>query len=154
VVNRIALSAVVTALLVAAAGAEPPAAVVKAETAKLEGAWAVAAQEHAGQPDQPADFQNLVFIIKEDKIVARYVNLQTGDDQRLPMDYRIDPTAQPKTIDLTYAEGALKGQTVPGIYSVQDDVLTVCLSRGGARPTNFATQGFPDRELTVLQRKK
>jgi uncharacterized protein (TIGR03067 family) len=152
---RIALLAVALGVVAVGVGvAAPPAAAVKAETKKLEGVWTVTAQEHGGKPDPLEDLSKLAFIITAEKVIARFGDPTTDNVQRLGMEYQIDPAAQPKAIDLTYAEGELKGQKLLGIYGLDGDTLTICLSRGGARPTEFATQGTADRELTVLKRLK
>ena len=50
----------------------------------------------------------------------------------------------PKAIDLTPGEngGPLKGKRYPGIYRLEGDTLTLCLSieAGSKRPTKFATK--------------
>ena len=50
----------------------------------------------------------------------------------------------PKAIDLTPGEngGPLKGKRYPGIYKLEGDTLTLCLSieAGSKRPTKFATK--------------
>jgi uncharacterized protein (TIGR03067 family) len=60
--------------------------------------------------------------------------------------YTIDPSRQPRTIDLTYRgpSPALKNTRQLGIYRMEDDRLTICLgSPGGVekdRPGEFDTR--------------
>ena len=51
--------------------------------------------------------------------------------------YTLDPTAHPKAIDLTDKEG----RRTPGIYSLEGDILKVCLNEGGKeRPKGTGQQ--------------
>jgi uncharacterized protein (TIGR03067 family) len=62
---------------------------------------------------------------------------------------KIDPTANPATIDITFSEGDGKGQTALGIYKVENGVLTICRSAPGkTRPTEFASN--PGSGLTLM----
>ena len=77
-------------------------------------------------------------------------------DAKLPMTYRVDASARPKTLDLTIAEGADQGQTFKAIYKLEGDTLTVCrnLKPNEARPTEFASRSGSGVLLVVWTRFK
>jgi uncharacterized protein (TIGR03067 family) len=50
--------------------------------------------------------------------------------------FRLEPTDEPKAIDLTSTSNPNKGEKSFGIYRVEGDALTICL--GKERPTEFS----------------
>jgi uncharacterized protein (TIGR03067 family) len=65
---------------------------------------------------------------------------------------KIDPTATPATIDITFSAGEGKGATAQGIYKIEDGVLTICRSAPGKpRPKDFASE--PGSGLTLMSYK-
>jgi uncharacterized protein (TIGR03067 family) len=67
---------------------------------------------------------------------------------------KIDPAKKPMTIDMTYTEGDLKGQTALGIYKIEDDLLTICRSAPNkARPTEFSSEAGSGNTLMSYQRE-
>jgi uncharacterized protein (TIGR03067 family) len=70
--------------------------------------------------------------------------------------YNIDASRYPATIDLTVAIGDQMGRTLLGIYSKEDDELTLCVrdldSRKQTRPESFETPLGSDCGLMLLQR--
>lgn len=72
---------------------------------------------------------------------------------------KLVPNQMPKSIDLTPtsdSSGPLKGKTYPGIYKIEGDRLTLCLSikPGSERPKKFATAGNPLLIMDVYERLK
>jgi uncharacterized protein (TIGR03067 family) len=66
-----------------------------------------------------------------------------------------DPTTNPMKVDFTYALGDLKGQTAPGIYKIEDDLLTICRSAPGrARPAEFGSKPGSGHTLMTYKREK
>ena len=58
--------------------------------------------------------------------------------------YKLDPDKSPKTIDNLHGSGAHKGKKQYGIYKLEGDTWTVCMTQPGAaktdRPKDFTTK--------------
>lgn len=66
------------------------------------------------------------------------------------MTYKLDPTKDPKAIDLTHTLGKEQGKVRLGIYLLDGDDLKMCVD--DERPTEFATRPESGRALIVLKR--
>jgi uncharacterized protein (TIGR03067 family) len=65
--------------------------------------------------------------------------------------FKLDPTQQPKSMDLTDTYGADEGKTFLAIYSLEGDRLVFCAAdEGQDRPSSFET--MPGCVLRVNQR--
>lgn len=141
-----ALLTIAVALLMtlrAVPGEEP----AQREAKALRGTWRLIALELDGEkqalPEAPADRVN----ISENRISA--------DDECFS--YKLDPSANPKLIDMTRLSGGDKGQVLEGIYQLRGDALTICLFGGAgarSRPTEFASNPGSGCALFTLERQK
>ncbi len=130
------------------AAAERPAVsdAVQRELRELRGTWATTTTEHRavnGIPQPPREKQ-VTFVIADDKLTI------LGDDGHIDqqMTFTLDPSRQPKAIDLT----SLQLGTFLGIYRLDGDTLRFHWDgRPGKRPPAF----LEDHALVwgVLRRK-
>jgi uncharacterized protein (TIGR03067 family) len=57
---------------------------------------------------------------------------------------KFDPSAEPKTLDITGTAGPNKGKTILAIYEREGDTLRVCYDLAGKRrPAEFKSDGSP-----------
>ena len=118
---------------------------VQREHDKLQGTWQVLRQEFDGNDTNTAELR---FVITPGKIVARNKN---GEHT---ITYKLDPEAQPKTIELTFNPDT-KRYTLAGIYLLDGDTLRICASdMGKPRPTEFTSPKGSRLTLYVLRRVK
>ena len=76
------------------------------------------------------------------------VNLQTLLRQAEELRYRLDPRKDPRTIDLIRGK-----ESMPGIYRLEGDTLTLCFSRPGKeRPKTFQSERKSGLSLLTLKR--
>ena len=76
-----------------------------------------------------------------------------NEDQKFSC--QLDATKKPKTMDRTPSDGPQKGKMLPGIYALEGDKLTICVTLTGTeRPTELATKAKSGRVLSVFQRDK
>ena len=142
------LGCLVPASTVGAAGAQDDTS--KKEMKKLEGTWATVSIEAAGQK-----------VTDEDKIKTRKLTTK-GDkytmkvgDETVQGTVEINPSKNPKTIDIKPDTGSNKGKTLLGIYELDGDNLKICLALPGKdRPTVFATAAENAQQLVVYKRDK
>ena len=124
---------------------------IKKDRKMYEGTWEVVSFEVDGNKADEEDAKKIVVINEADgkwsievegKVTTRGTSV-------------IDPTKNPKTVDLTVTEGGDKGQMYLGIYELGDDTRKVCLaSAGKERPTEFTTKSGSDHILAVFKRVK
>jgi uncharacterized protein (TIGR03067 family) len=124
------------------------AATPQTEREKLQGSWQVVAMEMAGRQGQAQDIQGLGFRFTGDQ----WTMLAPGVPSA-PMPFVLDPSQEPKAVDLT-----MPGKTLLGIYQLDGDSLTLSLDfdtagTGGRRPTSFQAQpDAPGVSLFELRR--
>ncbi len=120
------------------------------EYKKFEGTWNYAAYETAGRKLPEAGFKGnqYVFHAREYTRKEELAGLTTKGT------FKLDPTKQPKTIDMTDTEGHAKGDTAPGIYELEGDTLRLCTGLGKDRPKEFAAKEDTVYLLIVLKKAK
>ena len=116
---------------------------------RFQGAWQVVSINQEGE-DKPltGHFANLQAVMKgENRIV------QSGDMIHAQSRYRIDPSTQPRAIDIVLTDSAMRGQTMLGIYEIKDDRLRLCLAPPGSeRPCEFTAKAGSGHVLQELKR--
>ena len=151
------LFASVTALFCACAVLLPTVAEEKSDPAKkemelLQGMWNFASVEQDGtkQPRGRRREQLQTITFQGDKF-----EVKRGDKVIQAGTQKVDPSKNPKTIDLQVAEGEGKGTLQQGIYERKGDTLTTCLDpQGKKRPTGLKSTKDSGYTLAVLQRER
>jgi uncharacterized protein (TIGR03067 family) len=124
---------------------KPPAA------GSIEGSWAVESCLVGGQPDPGLAKAPIDRI----EIGGGRWRVVRGVDRPAGTAITLDPRKEPAELTfLVPAEGEEKAGSVPGIYKVEGDRLTVCYDMTGPRPTTFESPAGSNVRLMVLTRVK
>lgn len=126
---------------------------IEQERMKFFGEWQVVALELDGNQVKEEDDKKFTVVNGADGSW----NITVDGAIMVQGSSKIDPTKQPKTVDLTVAEGASKGETILGIYEFSDENNTrkVCFAKqGDERPGEFSAPAGSGRMLAVLKRNK
>jgi len=127
---------VLTTPLLLAAGTEDD---VRKELKALQGKWKMVAGEAAGKPFPKDGIPAFTFVAAAD-------GKSTGQtpEGEFQFTMTVNPKKNPKTIDNLHESGKQKGKRQYGIYKLEGDKLTVCMTpRGSAerdRPKEFTSK--------------
>jgi uncharacterized protein (TIGR03067 family) len=112
---------------------------VAKELKALEGKWKAVAMDARGGPFPKDSIPDFTIIVgSKGKSTAKTVD---REDQAT---ITVDPKKSPKTIDNLHESGAQKGKKQYGIYKLEGDKWTVCMTPPGVkesdRPKDFNTK--------------
>jgi uncharacterized protein (TIGR03067 family) len=111
----------------------------KKELKALQGTWKAVALEAGGKALPKEAVPDFTFIIGADgKCTGKTAQGEYAAT------ITVNPKSDPKTIDNLHESGAQKGKKQYGVYKVEGNKLTVCMTRPGVaesdRPKDFATK--------------
>jgi uncharacterized protein (TIGR03067 family) len=122
-------------------------AAIKKDLDQLQGEWRIVWAERDGKRVD-ADASAGVLVIKENKW------LRTSGE--VIAEFTIDPTTNPKCIDVTFLRDEANGKKVEGIYKFEDGMFIRCTNGVSdlvkERPSAFSTK--PGSGLAVYACKK
>ena len=120
------------------------------EQADLQGVWTLETMEVDGRKAVAEQTRGWILVIRGDQY-----NPGSGQTS-VEYTFKLDPTLNPKSIDLVPHDGPYRGRTIRGIYAYKNDRLTLCRARtpDGERPAGFATRPDSGLVATVWKRRK
>jgi uncharacterized protein (TIGR03067 family) len=118
----------------------------KSDLDRLQGTWTTIAVEFDGNK-VPSDQIGMVKTRFKDKTYSQSLagkEVETGG-------FAIDPSKDPKTIDMKILTGADAGKDQPGIYKFDGEQLVLCVAQPGApkRPASFDSKGSGSAIITM-----
>lgn len=127
----------------------PKAKAIADELKRFEATWRFVEIEVAGQKVPEKAFEKDTLILKG-KRFSSYVG-----GKLVHGDFKIDPMAKPKTIDIIFTEGPGKGHSQKGIYELTGDTQKICIAGPDQpRPTEFAASPDSGHIIEILKREK
>jgi uncharacterized protein (TIGR03067 family) len=139
----------VTGFLVASAFAQP----AQTDLEKIKGTWVVTSIQKEGKTiDNVGD---LKFVFSDAKMTVT----EAQNEDAAEGTFKLDPSKNPREIDIAYEKGPQKGTKMKGIYAVEGDSLKMCfcLLKMGATEQAKVPAKFEGSEVQiyfVLQRQK
>jgi uncharacterized protein (TIGR03067 family) len=112
------------------------------ELKALAGSWKLVAVETEGQAVPKGDLPVISFTLRPDGTST--VRTPDGEFQTKSV---LDPARTPRTLDIEYLGGPLKGQKQYGVYKVEGDRWTVCATPPGGKPED-RPRGFDAKTAT------
>lgn len=139
-------------IMTAAMFAPVPGAVESVEEAKqkLTGVWRAVSAERHGFPHPPEDVDALRLVITGEKVVFKWATKEAV------FSYRVDPSTDPKQLDMTCLNPEFKNILCRGIYKFDGDQLSICSNTRGTqdRPLDYKTSLRNGFATYVLKREK
>ena len=118
------------------------------EHKKFEARWRFVEVEVGGKKIPTKAFEKDTLVLKGN----RFASFVAG--KLVHGDFKIDPLAKPKTIDIIFTEGPGKGHSQKGIYELDGDTQKICIAMPDQpRPTDFVTSPDNEHILEVLKRE-
>jgi len=121
---------------------EPP----KKDPPSLVGSWEIESVVKGGKAGDENDKGSLDFTA-DGKATLK----ERG--REMPATYTSDPKKSPAELDLTIDGGGMQ-VTMKGIWKIEKDTMTLCLSFMGERPKTFEAPDMPMTVLLTLKRVK
>jgi uncharacterized protein (TIGR03067 family) len=127
-----------------------------ADDKALAGKWTPTALTFDGD-EVPAEVAaKLLFAFRDGKVTLRGGLSKLGD-RYIPVarqdTYKVALGADGKAIDLVEARAG--GRTIPGLYKLEGDKLTLCLNfKNGDRPDKFESKADSGIGLYVMEKRK
>lgn len=114
----------------------------------FEGTWVIAALEVNGKDVPTQNLEGTSVTIKGTSYTVKV------KDTLFPMVIKLDPSKDPKEIDMTPTEGDKKDQVHKGIYKLEKDTFRICrgLRPDQNRPNQFGT--WPGTDYFVVTWKR
>jgi uncharacterized protein (TIGR03067 family) len=133
-----------------APGEDKPETPADKELKWLAGEWALRHVETNGEAIlSKEELKNARIVFKDKKAQVNFDVSYVSD-----FAFKIDPTKEPREIDVTFLGGAQKGVTVEGIYVVYKDEMRICLrlmSPEFGRPKGFVTNSGTTLYTFILE---
>ena len=122
---------------------------VKDELKRHQGTWIATSSTYDGQKAPEDIVRSIKRIVERDHVVWE------RDGKRFAgTKIELDPTREPKTIDVIPDGGRNRGERVLGIYKLEDDTLTICMAAPGKpRPKEFKAEKGSGCTLRTFQRE-
>jgi uncharacterized protein (TIGR03067 family) len=121
---------------------------LKREEEKLAGTWRVTAAKANGVRLQPREVPDMKLTFKDGKYTV-----QLAKEKPQEGTYKIDPSKNPKTIDVNRTTGPEQGKKQVGIYELTGNELKICACDASKkRPTDFDTRDKDGYMVLVLKR--
>jgi uncharacterized protein (TIGR03067 family) len=115
----------------------------------MEGTWLPVEAELAGAKFPDEILKTMKLTMKEDQ----YTVTVGGKIDRGT--FKLESTANPRSIDITGTDGPNRGKTLLAIYEISDDTLRVCYDLAGKkRPAEFKTEKETKQYLVKYKREK
>lgn len=138
---------VMTMLATASLAAAPSEEQVRRELDRLEGTWRVVSAEAGGMAIPAREHRDLRLTFKDGAFTAT-----RGSEPRQEGTFTIDPSTNPRKMDITRTVGKGEIFKQQAIYHLAGNLLKICAS-ATERPTDFQTRDRPDCTLMVLRRE-
>src|SRR5262249_16804926 len=131
-------------------GDDPQAPAVARELERHQGTWRVVSFTRDGQ-ETPAEIaRTIVRIVESDHVVWKRDGKSFAGTKIV-----LDPSADPKAIDVLPDGGPAFGKHVLGIYKQDGDELTVCMADADQpRPTKFEADKGSGLTLMTFKRER
>jgi uncharacterized protein (TIGR03067 family) len=122
---------------------------INEELKRFEATWRFVEIEVGGRKIPEKAFEKDALILKG----KRFASFVAG--KLVHGDFKIDPVARPKAIDIIFTEGPGKGRSQKGIYELEGDTQRICFAMPDKpRPTEFVTRPDNEQIIEVLKREK
>ncbi len=122
---------------------------VQDELKRFEATWKFVSIEVEGNAVPADKFEDDRLVLKGKQSTS------TVQGNTVHGTFKIDPSAKPKTIDITITDGPGKDNSLKGIYELDGDTQKICWAAPGKpRPTEFEAKAKSGRMLQVLEKVK
>jgi uncharacterized protein (TIGR03067 family) len=122
---------------------------VKKELEEFQGNWTVVSMEMDGKFMSPETRQKIKLSIDGENYVFK-----NGDGGNAGL-YKIDPTRNPKQLNIVIGGGEEKGKVYLAIYKIEGDTMTQCMELSNKnRPHEFTGKAGSGCALEIWQRQK
>jgi uncharacterized protein (TIGR03067 family) len=103
-----------------------------------------------GQQIPEEKLKDTTLVIKDDKYITKI------KDKTHETTFKLDPSKDPKEIDMFFPDGANAPKVGKGIYRLDGDTFKLCRAQapGEDRPRDFVTTADSGRFVVVWKRQK